>query len=774
MASESSTEYKVVADKIVSPDNNINIVVAGNVYVGATQANNRVATMADVNNGGGGGGNADIADFTFEYNEEDEESRLTIHNHDMRIQTTRDANEDADIDINSADDIWITANDDIELTSAAGEVRVYTGGEGGPHWEFRPDGIVGVHNNISGLEAIDGGDIKGRLRFEPNNGRALLQAYSSNNTATFTDAWDTATWTTVNPGLSQLNLTNASTIIGFMNDTGYNVDVLKIAINQSIYGIYDGASTGDGAITFDILGLIPEEEGITVTEIAFQYAFSSRVDIDFDEGDLTIRTEDEMDIVLDAADDVIIRTQSGDVFINPDGGAYLGITATSNAQIATIGDIQSAGTADFVFSTVEEPDYESTMTVTNNDMVIKTVVDTEASGNIRVESAQGVTVDANGDILIESKNGSDVVKARLTLDQSNEQVLIEAIDPNDSFFDDTQWATAVWTGTAITITNTPDIINFFDNAPGNVSDVSVNNGVLVTYQGASYGSGNITIDVGGTPPEGEDPLTVTSIRFYYPIVSKIDINYDSGTFDIDARNMPIEMSSTSHINVSSGDDVTITAGGDDLRLRAWDDITFTAGYTNGDQYEWRMNNNGRFELPASGYIQNPNNASSDGNGLDTLHLVPDFEGIDGGTDQYIIIEPTAPNHVHIRAGGTIDASNAELILGGEVNNVQISDADGDVNINANSAIDITSGGTMSLTANGGDMNLYMDGGLYIGNSASDNQILKRSDISNVSRVVSVPETAGSTGTAGQIAVDSSYLYVCVASNTWKRVALSTW
>lgn len=39
---------------------------------------------------------------------------------------------------------------------------------------------------------------------------------------------------------------------------------------------------------------------------------------------------------------------------------------------------------------------------------------------------------------------------------------------------------------------------------------------------------------------------------------------------------------------------------------------------------------------------------------------------------------------------------------------------------------------------------------------------------------SAPLSAGATGTAGQIAFDSSYVYICVASNTWKRAALSTW
>lgn len=37
-----------------------------------------------------------------------------------------------------------------------------------------------------------------------------------------------------------------------------------------------------------------------------------------------------------------------------------------------------------------------------------------------------------------------------------------------------------------------------------------------------------------------------------------------------------------------------------------------------------------------------------------------------------------------------------------------------------------------------------------------------------------PSSAGDTGTAGQIAWDASYVYVCTATNTWKRVAIATW
>jgi hypothetical protein len=41
-------------------------------------------------------------------------------------------------------------------------------------------------------------------------------------------------------------------------------------------------------------------------------------------------------------------------------------------------------------------------------------------------------------------------------------------------------------------------------------------------------------------------------------------------------------------------------------------------------------------------------------------------------------------------------------------------------------------------------------------------------------VVPVPVTSTSPGQVGNIAVDTDYIYVCVASNTWKRNVLTDW
>jgi hypothetical protein len=37
-----------------------------------------------------------------------------------------------------------------------------------------------------------------------------------------------------------------------------------------------------------------------------------------------------------------------------------------------------------------------------------------------------------------------------------------------------------------------------------------------------------------------------------------------------------------------------------------------------------------------------------------------------------------------------------------------------------------------------------------------------------------PASATATGTVGTITYDNDYIYICIATDTWKRVAISTW
>lgn len=65
--------------------------------------------------------------------------------------------------------------------------------------------------------------------------------------------------------------------------------------------------------------------------------------------------------------------------------------------------------------------------------------------------------------------------------------------------------------------------------------------------------------------------------------------------------------------------------------------------------------------------------SGDGLGYDTIKLIPDIPLFNSNSNQYIVVDPTAPNHIHLRAGGNMDASTAELFLGGENNHFRTAD-----------------------------------------------------------------------------------------------------
>lgn len=72
-------------------------------------------------------------------------------------------------------------------------------------------------------------------------------------------------------------------------------------------------------------------------------------------------------------------------------------------------------------------------------------------------------------------------------------------------------------------------------------------------------------------------------------------------------------------------------------------------------------------------------------------------------------------------------------------------------------------------------------GLHIGDATlyrSATDTLRTNDTLEVATLTldggNVPTTASSTGVAGTIRYDANYVYVCIATNTWKRSPLSTW
>jgi hypothetical protein len=727
----------------------------------------------------GGSGTADIADFVFDLREANEEedisarSTMTIHNHDMRIRTTRDDVSDgetpidADIRIISADDFSVEAEDEVEIRSNNNNVSIVTNNYQ-THWTFETDGGLRFPDGTTQTTAYVAPEteiiplpdfltyVEGRAHL-PNlnanfgwdsNGVYFGPTSDSENEdissyPVFTDFTIPET-TPVSVEFDMVVAENCADagvafyVDGIVPGWAWGPNTSRIAaqfdcLSPELSGINTMAELGEssslpGPGTYRVIvnyvpgegaqllyGTEPQQLGFL--ELAeslptgdYRIGFASDNDRD-DEGDssnnrtyiknltITLNPGTEGEVVytdtltngnsgapittLDLVVPVAIKDGDGDDFItftrtstgtarigtpqddlslrsarditlfagnDGPGNVYIGwgdavYTPDSPNRVATIGDIQNANTGDITF----------------------------------VEST--ISNDTGDDIVIQNKNEDGIVKASIRLDQSNEQVLIEAIASDSDWFSDSQWSGAVWTGSVVTIVNTPDIINFIENAPGNITRVSINNGGLLTYEGAGYGPSDITINVGGTPPEGQDPLVVTEIRFYYSLISRINIDHDDSEFEIISRGMSM--------TIDSSGDLELKARDEDLHLYANDDVRFTTNWNNnGTEQSWRMSEIGRFELPGAGYIENPINSSGDGGNNDTIKIVPDANLLEDGilnADQYLIIDPTGPNHIHVRSGGTIDESTADIIIGGERNKVQVSDSDRSIYISTRAA-----------------------------------------------------------------------------------------
>lgn len=71
-----------------------------------------------------------------------------------------------------------------------------------------------------------------------------------------------------------------------------------------------------------------------------------------------------------------------------------------------------------------------------------------------------------------------------------------------------------------------------------------------------------------------------------------------------------------------------------------------------------------------------------------------------------------------------------------------------------------------VLTNGNIANLDLTANTFYANNVTANAV--------TITTAKTPLTAADVGVQGQIAWDANYIYVCVANNTWKRSALTTW
>lgn len=86
--------------------------------------------------------------------------------------------------------------------------------------------------------------------------------------------------------------------------------------------------------------------------------------------------------------------------------------------------------------------------------------------------------------------------------------------------------------------------------------------------------------------------------------------------------------------------------------------------------------------------------------------------------------------------------------------------------------------TALTTATGDDLLVIVDdpSGSAVTKKITVNSLMMNT--SNVTtsfiRQTAAPALANSSGTIGELRFDSSYIYVCVANNSWKKASLTAW
>ena len=249
-----------------------------------------------------------------------------------------------------------------------------------------------------------------------------------------------------------------------------------------------------------------------------------------------------------------------------------------------------------------------------------------------------------------------------------------------------EWSNQGGAGTVVFVGSTNFFNKFVDNTLDNIDSSSLkvefnNNETLLPVNYWGYNGPNVSVTTFDFP---ENPVAITSVRFHFTFINRVALDVDGGTYEIKVYNDTLDIESTNDVTIEAGDDLRLYSN-DILSLRNRSDssITFFTNYDSYNEKKWEFKADGTTEVPShlifrndgdyntSGSIKTHPLSSGDGFGYTTMELHPDNSR--SSSDQYLIIDPTAgmPPHIHIRAGGTQDASQADLFLGGENSHVKV-------------------------------------------------------------------------------------------------------
>lgn len=345
MSQDDTIEYKVIADQIVSPDDDIVVLINGAVYMNEVAEENRLVTVSDLPEGG----NADTGDITFDGVKiigAGEDSGDGYGNATMELVP------DADL---YANDQYLVVD-----PTAPSHIHLRAGGT----------------QDESNAELYLGGE-RTHIRIVDNSGLARMQgSYTYSNTY-YPGDWTSAV-VTEDGSNRTLEITDpAQYILDFLASSDWNnASQVFIGFDGGERGFIYGQNSTESTLTF-FLELTGTPSGPTaIASLELYYEQRSRVEIDmnddqelsivgngidvniFSSGDISINASDNVNI--ESGNNIAIDAEDNIVLYSAEGGHFLQSGEDPNNQIATIGDLPAAG-ASGSFTTVDG----KSVTVTN-------------------------------------------------------------------------------------------------------------------------------------------------------------------------------------------------------------------------------------------------------------------------------------------------------------------------------------------------------------------------------------------------------------------------
>eukprot|EP01048_Picozoa_sp_COSAG05_P005759 COSAG05_NODE_351_length_10910_cov_25.021645_8_plen_657_part_00 len=136
--------------------------------------------------------------------------------------------------------------------------------------------------------------------------------------------------------------------------------------------------------------------------------------------------------------------------------------------------------------------------------------------------------------------------------------------------------------------------------------------------------------------------------------------------------------------------------------------------------------------------------------------------LSAGSSVIAILDGGVANHINITPGsGRINAVASTLSVGTNLSNATISSRGAyDLTLNTN---DGTSSGSITITDGA-------NGNITLAPNGVGAVVFRSPRVSSFD----TPASASAAGVTGSLAYDENYIYVCTATDTWKRVAIATW